>query len=643
MLVAATLSLTLAEFRHLVTIQDARIAKDGSAVAYVAGTPNFAKDRYDDELRVVSVQSSTSRTVAMGHPIVSPRWSPLGNDIAYIGKDRSGTMQVFIVGTRAATPRQLTHAKNDVEQLAWNPNGKQLAYVTKDAPAPSKVQARVTDLFDVHDDGYLTSEKPEPSHLWLISSRGGTARRLTEGGWSLLETAPPFVGSVTDPSWSPDGKYIVFTKQSDADDSDSDQTTIAVVDVQTGAVNDIGSQPKYEYQPVYSPNRDDVAYLSPRGPGPISVLNVSVSSSGSERNATSDIDSDVVQAEFVPGTSALLLVTPQGVTNSLVFKPIEGSPHRLGLGRLVPSSFSVANNGTIAFAASRSDLPSEIYITSVRGTAPRRLTAANRYFERFAYGRGTEITWTAPDGERSDGVLSYPVGYVAGRTYPLVLRIHGGPESSSTLSFSVLRQLWANRGYLVFEPNYRGSDNLGTAHEHAIYKDPGAGPSNDVMAGIAAIEKMAIVDTSRIAVTGHSYGGYMTSWLIGHEHIWKAAVVGDGMVDWLQEYDESAAGNLAWTRDSLGGTPLDPVAGALYRSGSPITYAPQITTPTLIISGTADETVPATESYELYHALRDRGVPVRFVAIPGAHHFPSDPLHIEGYDRVTLDWIQHYL
>ena len=163
------------------------------------------------------------------------------------------------------------------------------------------------------------------------------------------------------------------------------------------------------------------------------------------------------------------------------------------------------------------------------------------------------------------------------------------------------------------------------------------------MAGIAAIEKIGIVDTSRIAVTGHSYGGYMTTWLIGHEHIWKAAVVGDGMVDWLQEYNDSAAGNLAWTRDSLGGTPMDAASADLYRSGSPITYAAQITTPTLIISGTADETVPATESYELYHALHDRGIPVRFVAIPGAHHFPGDPVHIEGYERVTLDWVERYL
>ena len=627
----------------ILSIDDAQISNDGSRVAYVQGVPDFVHDRYDDSLRIVSVQGAPARIIARGAPtIASPRWSPSGNAVAYLAKVK-GTEQLFVVGARGEKPQQLTHAKNDVEQIAWSPDGAQLAYVTQDAPADAKAVARGENLFDVHDDGYLTSAKPQPSHIWLVSAHGGAVRRLTEGSWSVMEAAPPFVGSATDPSWSHDGRYIAFTKQADADDSDSDLTTIAAVDVRTGAITKVGSHPKYEYQPISSPDGDAVAYVSPRGPGPISTLDVFVASKRSETDATSGLDADAVQAAFVPKSDALLLLAPHGVMNSLWLKRPGGAAERLDVGSLCPSSFSVARNGTIAFIASRNDLPSEVYVTSLQGGAPRRLTFANRYFERFSYGRSEEIAWTAPDGERSDGVLTYPVGYVASRTYPLVLRIHGGPEASSGLEFGLLAQLWATRGYFVFEPNYRGSDNLGTAHEHAIYRDPGTGPGNDVMAGIAAIEKLGIVDRSRIAVTGHSYGGYMTTWLIGHEHIWKAAVVGDGMVDWLQEYNGSAAGNLAWTRDSLGGTPMDAASAELYRTGSPITYAPQITTPTLIISGTADETVPATESYELYHALDDRGIPVRFVAIPDAHHFPNDPADIEGYYRVTLDWIERYL
>ncbi len=639
----AALTLTLADVRHLVSIEDAQISNDGNRVAYVQGVPDFVHDRYNDSLRVVSVFGGTPRTIVVGKPkLESPRWSPSGDSVAYLAKVKD-TEQLFVVAAAGGAPRQLTHGPNDVEQFAWNPNGTQLAYVTQDVPPDATAAARGENLFDVHDDGYLTSAKPLPSHIWLVAAHGGPARRLTEGSWSVLETAPPFVGAATDPSWSPDGTSIVFTKQADADDSDSDQTTIAAVNVATGAIRTIGSHPKYEYQPVYSLERDAVAYLSPRGPGPISDLDVFVASAAAQRDETADFDADVVQAAFVPNSDALLLLAPQGVTNTLWLKPRQGAARRLDLGPLSPGSFSIARNGTIAFVASRTDLPPEVYVTSVQGSTPTRLTFANRFFERFSFGRSEEIVWTAPDGQRSDGLLTYPVNFVATQKYPLVLRIHGGPEASTTRGFEVLRQLFAARGWLVFEPNYRGSDNLGSAHEHAIFRDPGSGPGSDVIAGIAAIEKMGIVDSSRIAVTGHSYGGYMTTWLIGHDHRWKAAVVGDGMVDWVTEYDESADGNLAWTRDSLGGTPMDPASADLYRTGSPITYASQITTPTLIISGTADETVPAAESYELFHALNDRGVPVRFVAIPGAHHFPTDPVHIEGYDRVTLDWIERYL
>jgi dipeptidyl aminopeptidase/acylaminoacyl peptidase len=195
----------------------------------------------------------------------------------------------------------------------------------------------------------------------------------------------------------------------------------------------------------------------------------------------------------------------------------------------------------------------------------------------------------------------------------------------------------------VFEPDYRGSDNLGTAHEHAIYKDPGNGPGHDVMSGVEAVEKLGIVDTSREAVTGHSYGGYMTAWMIGHYHNWRSAVIGDGVFDFVEAYDLSATGNLAWVRDSLGGSPWNPANATVYHDGSPITYVHDIKTPTRLISGTADDQAPMVGSYQLYHALADEGVPVSFVAIPNAFHFPRDPVHIEGYNRVTLEWVDRYM
>ena len=254
------------------------------------------------------------------------------------------------------------------------------------------------------------------------------------------------------------------------------------------------------------------------------------------------------------------------------------------------------------------------------------------------------MQWHAPDGQPDDGILTYPNGYQPGKRYPLVVYSHGGPEAASSEDFDMaeigpLRDLFAARGFLVFEPNYRGSDSLGNAHEHAIFRDPGMGPDSDVISGIKMLEEKGIVDTSRIAAVGHSYGGYMTAWLISHQHFWRCAVVADGAVDWTEEYELSGAGNLAWTRDSLGGSPWDKQSAELYRTGSPITYAGDITTPTLILSGTDDATVPITQSLALYHALSSRGIPVKFIGIPGAHHSPQDPVHRELYYRAIDEWV----
>jgi dipeptidyl aminopeptidase/acylaminoacyl peptidase len=310
--------------------------------------------------------------------------------------------------------------------------------------------------------------------------------------------------------------------------------------------------------------------------------------------------------------------------------------------------FDAGKSGAVALVLSNEVTAPELYVMANVTAKPVKLTSLNSALAAYQYPTAKEFTWRAGDGEKSDGIVTYPAGYTRSKKWPLVVYLHGGPEAASSQIFGGgeigrLRYGLASRGYIVFEPNYRGSDNLGNAHEHGIYRDPGDGPGNDVMAGVTALEAQGSIDTSRIAVVGHSYGGYMTTWLIGHQHIWRSAVVADGMVDWREEYDLAADGNLAWTRDSLGGTPMDPQAASLYETGSPITYAGAITTPTLILSGTADQTVPITESFELYHALHDRGIPVRFIGIPGAHHSPHKPVETDRYYTLILDWVANHM
>ena len=153
-------------------------------------------------------------------------------------------------------------------------------------------------------------------------------------------------------------------------------------------------------------------------------------------------------------------------------------------------------------------------------------------------GRAETVKWDGPDGFKMDGVVTYPPDFEAGRRYPLVLYIHGGPRASSKESFSTRSQLLAAQGWIVFEPNYRGSDNLGNAFMSAIWNDAGAGPGRDVMSGVEYLKSRGIVDETRIAVSGWSYGGYMTTWLLGnYPDVWKAGVAGAAVTSTMDQYD----------------------------------------------------------------------------------------------------------
>lgn len=651
----ASAPIRLQDYRQLLQIASPHFSPDGQQLAFLTVASDFAHDRYDASLRVMDTSGGKSRVLVDGmRALQMPRWSPDGHTLAFIAKaakDKSEP-QIYTVAARGGPPVQLSAAPNGVEQFAWSPDGHSIAYVTPDdSPVTAKDRASHHDLFTIHHDDYQIAKPAVPSHIWLLPVHGGKARQLTSGSTSVLEDAPPFAGSISAPAWSADGQWIVYTRQVDADDSDSDQTSIAAVDVATGTEHLITARRSYEYTPSFAPSGDTVAYLYPRGPGPISDMELFVTApvGGVARDVSGDLDRDIYSDyAWLPDASGLVALATDHIGSKLYLQPLHGKGHALALGALNPLALAVSSKGALAVVADNATQAPELYLLSTPDSQPLRLTDFNRGLDAHAYPRTVELSWKAPDGQANDGLLTYPDGYLAGKQYPLVVYSHGGPQAASSADFDggeigPLRQLFAADGYLVFEPNYRGSDNLGDAHEHAIYRDPGVGPDSDVISGITELEHEGLVDTARIAAVGHSYGGYMTTWLISHQHFWRCAVVADGVLDWTEEYELSGEGNLAWTRDSLGGSPWDAASASLYRSGSPITYAGQITTPTLILSGTADTTVPITESFALYHALGSRHVPVKFIGIPGAHHSPQDPVHRELYYQAIEQWVVAHL
>ncbi len=649
--VAQTRHLELNDYAKITSVSDPQISPDGKTIVFVVSRPNLEQDRSDRQLVLIDIATGTQHPLTYERKSVgTPRWSPSGDRLAFVGVDGTGKdarPQVFVLSMNGGEARKITDAPNGIEQFAWRPSGQEIAYVSSDEPENKKEIEKHHDAFEVGDNDYLATEAALPSHIWLIAAEGGKAKRMTSGAWSLPKSAPP--SSPASPiSWSPDGKWLLFTRQEHPHQGDADLTTLQVLNVESGEIRKLTSHEKLESFGLFSPDGSRVAYWYPRDgdPNNENEIYVTQTTGGDGSDTTRSIDHDLFRVIWMPDGNSLLVGGHEGTLTSMWLQPLTGSAKKLSLGDICPSwSFwldvFVGRKGEIAFTGSTPTQPSELYYMVSANEAPRRLTDFNHEIASLALGKAERFEWKGPDGFQEDGVLFYPPDFQKDRKYPLVLIIHGGPTASTTTQFSFLPQLMVTHGYVVFSPNYRGSDNLGNAYQRAIYNDAGDGPGRDVIAGIDALKKRGFIDADKIGVTGWSYGGYMTSWLIGHYQIWKAAMAGAPVTDVYDEYN-LADGNVSG-RYSFKGSPYVGDNLKDFRAQSPITYASQMKTPTLIMHDTGDARVTVTQGYSLYHALKDNGVPVKFIAYPVAGHFPGDPVRAIDVNRRWVEWMDQYL
>lgn len=638
--------ITLDDFARIVSIASPAISHDGTRIAAVISRVNMKDDRHDTQLVLIDVRTGALQPLTFDRlGIADPLWSPHDRQLAFLaeaetGKDKAKKGQVFVLSMAGGEARRVTDAPEGVEQFAWNPDGASLAYATPDAP-DEKALAQKQDSFEMGDDGLFTSAAPRPQHLWIVNADGSGARRLTSGTWSLPETAPNVAGPPP-LSWSRDGQWIVFPRRVTPSIGDADESTIWAVNVSSGQLRKLTQHDRFEETPSFSPDGSEVSYEFPRAGEPSLLTDVYVvpAAGGNGSDATTDLDLDVAAEKWLPDGKSLVLEANEGTRGHLWIQALGASATELSLGELEPRAFSIGPQGELAFVASSADRASELYYLASADVNPRRLTDLDSWMDQLALGRTEGFDWRGPNNFHEDGVVTYPSGYDGRRKYPLVLVIHGGPRGASTLGFDAFAQCLAAQGFIVFEPNYRGSTNLGNAYAKAIFGDSGDGPGRDVMAGIAALERHASIDESRIGVSGWSYGGYMTTWLIGHYHIWRTAVAGAPVTDFVDQYDW--ADNNVGRRYIYSGSPWVGRNMARYREASPITYAGDVTTPLLLLHDVRDPRVSITNSFEFFHALRDRGRPVKFIAFPVGGHFPPDPVHqIQVYEAWSGWMVQH--
>ena len=390
-------------------------------------------------------------------------------------------------------PDQLTKIGSGVQQYAWRPDGSALAFAASDEAPKKTGEEKFDDAFEVRNNDYLVNAQPLPTHLWLISTAGliptagGEAKRLTQGAWSLPVSHPP--SSPASPiAWSPDGKSIAFVKIASPYSGDADQSTLQVMDLATGEYHAVTGRAKNEGYPAFSPDGSHLAYWYPRGGEPRNGNEIFVvaGTRGEGSDATLAINRNLYRGLWMPDGKSLLVGGNDGTSVGLWIQPLSGAAKRLQLGDVCPTSTfwidaHVGAHGEVAFTGSEPAHPSELYYLPSADAPLQRLTSFNSAFDAMELGKSESIQWNTPGGSHSDGVLTYPPDFAKGRKYPLVLYIHGGPRSASKRTFSVWAQMLAAKGWVVFEPNYRGSDNLGNEFQTAIWNDAGEGPGKDVM------------------------------------------------------------------------------------------------------------------------------------------------------------------
>jgi dipeptidyl aminopeptidase/acylaminoacyl peptidase len=505
---AQTRTIQLDDFAKITSVSDPQISPDGKSIACIVSHVNLEQDRSDRELILIDIATGAPHVMTHDRKGVgSPRWSPEGDRLAFEAVDTAAKdpkLQLFVMSMSGGEAKKITDAPEGVEQFAWRPNGQDIAYVASDEPENKKEIEKHNDAFEVGDNDYLAAGPTTPSHLWLIAAEGGKPKRLTSGAWSLAKSAPP--SSPASPiNWSADGKLLLFTRQEHPQFGDNDLTSVQVLNGDTGEIRKLTQHQTLESFGVFSPDGSHIAYWYPRegDPNNENEIFVTQTTGGDGASATHTIDHNLFRVIWMPDGNSLLVGGHDGTQTSLWLQPLSGAPKKLALGDVNPTwSFwidaFVGRKGEIAFTGSTPTQPSELYYMASANDTPKRLTNFNQAIAALNQGKIERFEWQGPDNFREDGVVVYPSDFSKDKKYPLVLVIHGGPTASSVTAFSFLPQLLASHGYVVFSPNYRGSDNDGNAYQRAIFNDAGDGPGRDVMAGIDALEKQGFIDRKSV-------------------------------------------------------------------------------------------------------------------------------------------------
>jgi dipeptidyl aminopeptidase/acylaminoacyl peptidase len=636
-------------------VGDPQVSPDGKRVVFTIGDVNVDANRTVTQIYIMSSAGGDMKQLTnSAASSSSPRWSPDGKKIAYVTGD-----QVWVMEPDGDNKEQVTKISTGAGGPVWSPDGNWLAFVSDvypdctndecnrvkdEAAEKSKVKAHVTDrLLFRH---WVEWRDRKRTHVFVVSSKGGGARDLTPGDFD----SPPYaVAGDVDYSFSPDSKELAYLRNPDKIEAISTNSDIYIVPTAGGPARNITVSNKgYEDTPVYTPDGKYIIYRSQATAGfeadrwRLMAYNRAAGTSAELlRGFDSGVDEVALSAD---GNTIYFTAGERGYEN--VYKvPVTGGPQQKVAGDVFASNLAIAPDNTFVFVSSTMSGPAEIF----RGNAGSviALTHVNKELMDQARLRpAEEVEWTGALGKKIQGFIIKPVDFDPNQKYPLIVIIHGGPQSAfnNNWGYRWNPQIFANAGYVVFQPNPRGSTGYGQQFTNEISGDWGGKPYVDIMNGVAdVLRRNSFIDRTRIGAAGASYGGYMVDWILGHNtdprFRFKTLVSHAGVYNLTSMY--GATEELWFPEWEFKGTPWsNPV---MYARWSPNMFVRNFKTPTLVTAGELDFRVPYTQSLELYTALQRNGIESKLILFPDEGHWILKPQNSAFWYHNVLDWFDKHL
>ena len=666
---ALSFSLSAQGAKHPITFDDMiklhrvsapQVSADGKWAAFVVSTPDMEANRNASNVWIVSTAGGEAMQVTQSGHDSSPSWSPDAKTLAFVSS-RDGNSQVYLLSMEGGEAKKLTTLSTGADLFQWSPDGKTIAFTSAvyldckddacnskrdEEKEKSKVKARIYDhLLFRHWDHWSEGKR---SHLFVMPVEGNaSARDLTPA--ADYDIPPDERGEVSDFAFSPDGKEICYTAVPDKMEAISTNGELFVVPVAGGDAKKITTNPGFDGNPVYSPDGLYIAYHAQlTAEYEADRWRVMLYDRKSEKieNLSEGFDRSATNLSWSADSKTIYFLAENETLQPVYAMEARAgaAPKKVLDGYNSAYSFS-ADGKTLVAERTSLTMPGELFVAAGDGSGLKQLTHQNDSILATLEMNAPEKFWfEGAEGTKVEAMLLKPPQFAAGKRYPMLVLLHGGPQTmwSDAWGYRWNAEVFSAAGYVTLMINRRGSTGYGQKFTDEITNDWGGRAYGDVMKGIdAAIAKYPFIDKTKLAAAGGSYGGYMTDWLATHTDRFKAIVSHAGVYDKVSMY---ATEELWFEEHDMQGTPWN--AAENYKKWSPSTYAAELgkyKTPTLVVCGEKDYRVPYTQSVEFFNALQRQGVPSKIVIFPDEGHWVLKPQNAQLWYKTFLDWVGTYV